>query len=366
MGTRLKRVEQTERNRERVLAAARDVLLRRGYHAASVDEIAEAAGFSRGVVYSQFGGKADLLLALLEIRIAELAEHVRSVAAGRAGPEGVRALTEDGESEPIRDVGWLLLLIEFRVHAARHPDLAERYAALHERAIGELAHTLAGIYARGAVDPPQPVRALAQAMFGISTGLTLERLADPGALGEAVDLFAPVFGAGARRTAPPAGATSRRHDGPADHESEEHMGRPENEACVRRHLIAETGHDMEATLATLHPECVFVDDQLGRRWHGHDGARRHYEMWWSAFGVTPQHGRLHWAADDLAIGEAVFAGRHVGPFAGLEPTGRPLELPFVVFVTFADGLVSGERFVYDLNTALRQLDEPAFEPAEVG
>lgn len=202
MSTRLSRVEQTEENRRRVLAAAREVLLRRGYHAASVDEIADAAGFSRGVVYSQFGGKADLLLALLEVRVAELAEHIRAVTAGLAGVDGVLALTRDGESEPLRDTEWLMLVVEFRVHAARHPELSTRFTELHERAVAGLADVLAGLYDAAGEDPPWPVRTLAQAMFMISNGLTLERLADPAALtgsDAATDVFAPVFRTGGPR-----------------------------------------------------------------------------------------------------------------------------------------------------------------------
>jgi AcrR family transcriptional regulator len=65
----LSRVEQTERNRSLVLDAARDVFMARGYHAATLEQIAESAGFSRGVVYSQFESKADLFLSLLEARI---------------------------------------------------------------------------------------------------------------------------------------------------------------------------------------------------------------------------------------------------------------------------------------------------------
>ena len=47
---RLTRAEQNERNRALVLEAARRVFLARGYHAATVEEIADEAGFSRGVV----------------------------------------------------------------------------------------------------------------------------------------------------------------------------------------------------------------------------------------------------------------------------------------------------------------------------
>src|SRR6266581_3253289 len=75
---KMSRDEQVERNRQLVLAAARRVFLARGYAGATLDAIAEEAGFSKGVVYSQFDSKADLFLALLEARIAErAAENAR-------------------------------------------------------------------------------------------------------------------------------------------------------------------------------------------------------------------------------------------------------------------------------------------------
>jgi hypothetical protein len=135
-----------------------------------------------------------------------------------------------------------------------------------------------------------------------------------------------------------------------------------NRDCLAVHLAAEVRHDMAATLSTLHPDCVFLDGPLGLRFEGREGARRHYELWWSAFGVTLDGGRLHWVNDDLVIGEASFVGSHVGPFAGIEPTGRDIRLPFVVFVDFREGLLVGERFVYDLNGLLAQLGQPAFVP----
>lgn len=68
------------------------------------------------------------------------------------------------------------------------------------------------------------------------------------------------------------------------------------------------------------------------------------------------------ASEDLVIGDAAFAGRHDGQFAGVAPTGREMRLPFVVFVSVRDGLLAAERFVYDLNGLLRQLGQPAFNP----
>lgn len=140
------------------------------------------------------------------------------------------------------------------------------------------------------------------------------------------------------------------------------MTRDINRACLQTHLSAETRHDMAGTLRTLHPNCVFVDEPMRLRFEGREGARQHYEMWWTGLGATLDGGAVHWVADDLAIGDSLFVGRHDGQFAGLAPTGRMLRLPFVVFVTFRDGLLAGERFVYDLNDLLRQLGRPAFTP----
>lgn len=140
------------------------------------------------------------------------------------------------------------------------------------------------------------------------------------------------------------------------------LRRATNEACLQTHLEAEQHHDMAATLATLHPECVFEDYPAGLRLCGHEGARRHYEMWWRGFGVGLDAGRLDWVTDDRVIGQAVFVGTHSGNFLGIEATGRAIRLPFVVEVCFLDGLLLSERFLYDMNNLLLQLGQPAFRP----
>ena len=70
--------EQSRANtRERLLAAARLAFARGGFHGASVDEIASEAGLSTGALYSNFNGKEDLFLVLLE---REIDEHARELA----------------------------------------------------------------------------------------------------------------------------------------------------------------------------------------------------------------------------------------------------------------------------------------------
>ena len=55
------------------------------------------------------------------------------------------------------------------------------------------------------------------------------------------------------------------------------------------------------------------------------------------------------------MAEATWHGRHIGRFLGIEPTGRTIVQPFVVTLSFKDGLMLSERFHYDLASLLRQI-----------
>jgi AcrR family transcriptional regulator len=183
---RLTRPEQNERNRTLVLDAARRIFLARGYHGATVEEIADEAGFSRGVVYSQFGAKADLFLALLERRMDERAAEVAELAGGLSGEGGAVTLMEAAADRDRDDPGWGLVLIEFRAHAARDDDLKKRYAAAHQRTVERVAAFLGGIYHRAGQAPPLPAGHLAELVLALSSGAQLELAANPAALPAAV------------------------------------------------------------------------------------------------------------------------------------------------------------------------------------
>jgi AcrR family transcriptional regulator len=182
MRTRVPRAEQVGRNRERVLDAAREVFLERGYAGASLDAIAERAGFSKGVVYSQFTNKADLFLALLDRRIDARAAENERAATKRHGVDALLALLRNFERDSRAEGGWARLLVEFRSVALRDPHLNERYAAAHRRTVERLADVVARVQQEaGATDGP-PARTAAEFILAFGAGLTLERGADPRSL----------------------------------------------------------------------------------------------------------------------------------------------------------------------------------------
>jgi AcrR family transcriptional regulator len=182
MPVRLRRAEQVERNRESVLDAARQVFIERGYAGASLEAIADQAGFSKGVVYSQFGSKPDLFMAILERRIEERAVRNERIAEQRVGAEALRGLFDAAREDAVANPGWPHLLTEFRALAMRDPELNRRYAEAHSRAVESLTVVYDRIYDSSGLTPAVPARSLAEFFLGTAAGIALERAANPNAL----------------------------------------------------------------------------------------------------------------------------------------------------------------------------------------
>lgn len=179
---RLTRAEQVARNRDLVLDAARRVFLARGYAGASIEAIADDAGFSSGVVYSQFGSKADLFFALLDRRIEARALQNERITKEFAGADGLRELLRAGTEDAATAPGWQHLLAEFRATALRDGALSRRYAEAHARTVDGIASALEKLYEPIGLTPPVPVRSLAEFLQAGTVGVALERAANPAAL----------------------------------------------------------------------------------------------------------------------------------------------------------------------------------------
>jgi AcrR family transcriptional regulator len=181
---RLNRAEKREANRARILRAARTVFGERGFHAASIEEIADEAGLSNGAIYYNFDSKGDLFFALLEERLDQRIGHMRRTLAGGHRPidhaladearDATRSLKESRE--------WRLLLLEFVAHATRTPSLAPKLRAHKRRLREELSGVLEQRLAERGVTPPIPTDDLALVATGLANGLAVEELSDPGSV----------------------------------------------------------------------------------------------------------------------------------------------------------------------------------------
>jgi AcrR family transcriptional regulator len=145
-------------------------ILTRGYHAATLEQIADEAGFSKGAVYSRFGSKADMFLALLTDRIGVRAAQNASAVAELASSGTVAGLVELAYRAERATPGWRLLVTEFRVLAARDPALNRRYAAAHATSVDGIASVLSAMAVRDGMSLAVPARQLAELLLPSTPG----------------------------------------------------------------------------------------------------------------------------------------------------------------------------------------------------
>jgi len=124
-----------ELTRTALIEAAAAVFSRRGFYGASLDEIAEAAGFTRGAIYKNFADKEGLFLATIERRdqqtLAAFSEWFdERIEQGKTpGTEDTAALALAFQQIMGRNMDWFALDLEARLYALRNPEFRERYVA---------------------------------------------------------------------------------------------------------------------------------------------------------------------------------------------------------------------------------------------
>ena len=181
--TRMTREQSRAKTRERLLTAARTVFARNGFHGSSVEEIASEAGFSTGALYSNFEGKEDLFLVLME---REIDEHAREISAAVAERGSVSERAAGGARQWMamieREPEALLLFMEFWAYGVRDAEMRPKVAARFAQA----RRVLTGLIADGVRDFDLelaiPAEQLAVAIDALADGIARQKLADPEAV----------------------------------------------------------------------------------------------------------------------------------------------------------------------------------------
>ncbi len=145
-----------QQTREYLIEAAARVFAERGFHGASLDQVAAAAGFTKGAVYSNFKNKEDLFLALLEAnRDREMEALYATLEASDSTPEAQLpefvTLIQDQTTE--LGMNWDVLYTEFALYAMRNPAAREKLAEFDARSIAKVADLIDGARINEGFDP---------------------------------------------------------------------------------------------------------------------------------------------------------------------------------------------------------------------
>lgn len=167
--------------RDRILDAASKVFAAEGFAGATIDAIGQAAGFTKGAVYSNFGSKDELFLALLdrefELRGEQIATALESEDDTAAAAQ---ALSRSVLDSVHGHADYYVLFVEYWLRAVRDPELRERLIARRRAAAADQADNF--VEAAATVTSGRQLTDLAQLVVTINLGIAMEEVLRPGTI----------------------------------------------------------------------------------------------------------------------------------------------------------------------------------------
>src|SRR3984957_9328022 len=176
------RTRQTERaraTRRKLLDAAKRIFAQDGFEAARLEDIAAGAGYTRGAFYANFKSKEDIFFALFEEWVGERIESFTDAIRRHTNPAEKLAAMRTHYAELAKDRRLVLISLEFKLFAMRHPEAHARLRSRHRRiraTFGELFSEIMGALGKTV---PIAYPAASACLGAVSQGLMLEQLLDP-------------------------------------------------------------------------------------------------------------------------------------------------------------------------------------------
>jgi AcrR family transcriptional regulator len=135
---RLTRKQRQAETRRCLMDSAAKLFAKRGLQQASIEELADDAGYTKGAFYANFKNKEELFLAMLDERFAERVQQIERVIGGEGTEDQKAVRAGDDFAAMLRaDPDWQRLFFEFSAYAARDEDfrqeLVTRYRWMQDR-----------------------------------------------------------------------------------------------------------------------------------------------------------------------------------------------------------------------------------------
>lgn len=168
--------ERRAAQHQRILDAARTVMLREGLPGTSMAQVIEESGLSAGAIYGYFASKDELVLGVALDVISTRLSGMDELAARRPVPAPAQALGDFVETLPRGDEGRLVL--EIWAAAARSPELLERTSKVFAGLSQDAIVYLEAWFTEGIGLPPDAATARSQeallALLGIAQGYIVQ------------------------------------------------------------------------------------------------------------------------------------------------------------------------------------------------
>ena len=183
-GTRTRQSDRTRATRRKLLDAAKRIFAQDGFEAARLEDIAAGAGYTRGAFYANFKSKEDIFFALFEEWVRERIESLTSAIHRHSDPREKLAALRTHYAELATDRRLVLISMEFKQFALRHPEAHARLRTRHRRIRASFSELFSEIMDALGEKIPIAYPAASACLGAVSQGLLLEHLLDPKTLSE--------------------------------------------------------------------------------------------------------------------------------------------------------------------------------------
>lgn len=184
---KLTRERRRQQTRDVLIAAATEVFARRGFEGASLEEIAETAGFTRGAIYKNFAGKEELFFAVTDRLNEQVIDAFRAIAPVSANAKewDFSALAAMWRASVDGFDDLFAIFKEYELYVLRNPSARKRAAAHRRKSRALVASFIEEVAERSGMTLRLPAPTLASIILAAADGLTYAARVD----GE--DLFTP-------------------------------------------------------------------------------------------------------------------------------------------------------------------------------
>jgi AcrR family transcriptional regulator len=182
--SRTRQAERTRATRRKLLDAAKRVFAKDGFEAARLEDIAAGAGYTRGAFYANFKSKEDIFFAIFEEWVRERIQSLTDALRRDSTPAEKLVALRSHYAELATDRRLVLISMEFKLFALRHPEAHARLRSRHRRIRASFGELFSEVMDALGKTLPIAYPAVSACLGAVAQGFLLEHLLDPKTLSD--------------------------------------------------------------------------------------------------------------------------------------------------------------------------------------
>jgi AcrR family transcriptional regulator len=182
--SRTRQADRTLATRRKLLDAAKRIFAKDGFEAARLEDIAAGAGYTRGAFYANFKSKEDIFFALFEEWVRERIESLTDALRRHSNPAEKLVALRTHYAELATDRRLVLISMEFKLFALRHPEAHARLRSRHRRIRASFGELFSAVMDALGKKLPIAYPAASACLGAVAQGFLLEHLLDPKTLSD--------------------------------------------------------------------------------------------------------------------------------------------------------------------------------------